>query len=111
MFRIPVRPSSATVLVALTVAFVVAAGNAQGPGGGLRPLPDEPQVFTSQEQSFRVVPIKGLAHPWGLAFLPNGDILVTERAGRRTFWYSDRKQFVLGKDISDDLLADMVVPA
>ena len=82
MFRIPVRPSSATVLVALTVAFVVAAGNAQGPGGGLRPLPDEPQVFKSQEQSFRVVPIKGLARPWGLAFLPNGDILVTERAGR-----------------------------
>jgi hypothetical protein len=36
---------------------------------------------------------------------------LTERAGRRTFWYSDRKQFVLGKDISDDLLADMVVPA
>jgi glucose/arabinose dehydrogenase len=29
-----------------------------------------------------VVPIKGLNRPWALAFLPNGDILVTEVQGR-----------------------------
>ena len=44
-------------------------------------LPDRPVVLQSAEQPrIRVVPIAtGLSHPWGLAFLRNGDILVTER--------------------------------
>ena len=44
-------------------------------------LPDGPVVLYSAEQPrIRVVPITtGLSHPWGLAFLRNGDILVTER--------------------------------
>ena len=46
-------------------------------------LPDVPEVFTdSGGQSFRVVPIKELRHPWALGFLPNGDILVTELGGQ-----------------------------
>ena len=47
-----------------------------------RELPAEPQVFHTQEQSFRVVPLKGLTKPWALAFLPNGDILITEHRGQ-----------------------------
>ena len=34
---------------------------------------------------------------------------LTEREGRRIFWYADRKQFVLGKEIPDEFLADMAV--
>jgi glucose/arabinose dehydrogenase len=80
-------------LVALI--FVVATGRAQqapaaqntnfvDPSGGFQgfPLSGEPQVFKSGETSYRVVPTKGLVRPWALAFLPSGDILITERGGR-----------------------------
>ena len=36
---------------------------------------------------------------------------LTEHQGKRIFWYSDRKIFVLGKYISDEMLADMTVPS
>ena len=41
------------------------------------------QSFQSEGQSFRVVKlVEGLDHPWSLAFLPQGQMLVTERPGR-----------------------------
>ncbi len=40
-------------------------------------------AFDSEEHRFKVVTVaSGLEHPWGLAFLPDGRMLVTERAGR-----------------------------
>ena len=44
-------------------------------------LSAEPRVFHTQEQTFRVVPMKGLNRPWALEFLPNGDMLITEHGG------------------------------
>jgi glucose/arabinose dehydrogenase len=43
----------------------------------------EPKVVRSEEHAFRVVVMaRGLEHPWSMAFLPDGRILVTERPGR-----------------------------
>jgi glucose/arabinose dehydrogenase len=41
------------------------------------------QEFQQSGTRYRVVPVvSGLANPWSMAFLPNGDMLVTERPGR-----------------------------
>lgn len=40
-------------------------------------------VYESEQHAFAAqVLVDGLRSPWGMAFLPNGDILVTERPGR-----------------------------
>ena len=45
--------------------------------------PMNAQIVKSQKQSFRPVMVAGgLEHPWSLAFLPDGRMLVTERPGR-----------------------------
>ena len=47
------------------------------------PLPSFPQVYETADLKIRVVKVAdGLANPWSLAWLPNGDLLITERAGR-----------------------------
>ena len=47
------------------------------------PFPSQPHVFETLEGSIRVVPfVTGLVDPWSVAFLPNGDMLVTERGGQ-----------------------------
>ena len=70
-------------LVALTVMLVVARSSAQQLGRIQDSLPDTPQMLGTAEQRVRVTPIvKGLTHPWALAFLPNGDMLITERLGQ-----------------------------
>ena len=47
------------------------------------PLPESIVLETAEQPKIRVVTLtKELMHPWGLAFLPDGSMLVTERQGR-----------------------------
>ncbi len=45
--------------------------------------PQTGEVGQSAHHDYRVVTVaEGLVHPWSIAFLPDGDMLVTERPGR-----------------------------
>jgi glucose/arabinose dehydrogenase len=66
---------------------IVALGYAQQQppiGVPVAPLGAGPWVFdTAEQHKIRVsVVTKGLSHPWAIAFLPGGEMLITERGGR-----------------------------
>lgn len=100
MVRISTRPACARLAAAVSVlacsALGASAASAQqavpfrmgipvAPEGlADRPLPEGPMEFaTAEGQDIRVVVVtKALEYPYSLAFLPDGDLLVTERAGR-----------------------------
>jgi glucose/arabinose dehydrogenase len=68
----------------VAIALLFAAQTAQAQESRASPpLPSLPQVYETADLKIRVVQVAdGLANPWSLAWLPNGDLLLTERAGR-----------------------------
>src|SRR5687768_17830611 len=97
--------SSITAALMLTAAIGLAAqtpaqppgGRAGAPPGGrggppppggfprvpTLPFPDAAREVDTVGPKVRAVPVaKGLENPWSVTFLPNGDMLVTERPGR-----------------------------
>src|SRR5262249_30093235 len=90
----PARPAGRRAGGALAPQGARPAG-AAGQGGGPRasqPLVDGPWDFQTEREKIHVtVMTKGLDHPWGMAFLPNGDMLVTERPGRLRVVHKDGK--------------------
>lgn len=78
-FRLPLLSTAL-----LSMALQGCSGESRAPAEPPRWLADaKPQSATSEKSRFEVVErVVGLEHPWALAFLPGGDMLVTERPGR-----------------------------
>src|SRR5262245_45818015 len=72
------------VVIILSVTMTSLAQQRGAPIIPRPPFGDGPFTFdTAEQHKIRVVVVtKGLSHPWGLAFLSDGSILVTERIGR-----------------------------
>jgi aldose sugar dehydrogenase len=77
--KLPIVPTAIAVLLAAPSCAQQAAI-----GVPVQPLGSGPFTFdTAEQHKIRVsVVAQGLSHPWSLAFLPDGSMLVTERPGR-----------------------------
>jgi glucose/arabinose dehydrogenase len=81
---------SAAVLATGGLAGTAGAQNAPAPAPAARPAPPPPVVLGAGPWNYQTAegPLhvelvaRGLDHPWGMAFAPDGAILVTERPGR-----------------------------
>ena len=74
-------------IAGLLLFGLLAVGHAHGQstiGVPVPPLGEGPWVFdTAEQHRIRVsVVTRGLSHPWAIAFLPEGGMLITERPGR-----------------------------
>lgn len=98
MLSVPLRAlsrRSRAVSLGLVALLAVGCTTAGGNGSGVDvPLTDAPDILDSVAQEpgedeaavvttvQPVTVVDGLEHPWGMAWLPDGTLLVTERPGR-----------------------------
>src|SRR5215213_5188562 len=68
-----------SLAAAAAVAIASVMSSAQQPNAGVQ----DGQIIRTAAATVRVSAIRGFVYPWALAFLPNGDMLVTEQ-GRNT---------------------------
>ena len=80
--------------LALSIYCLLTAGqvNSQSLGIPVDPLGEGPWVFDTAEQHKIEVSVvaRGLTHPWAIAFLPDGSMLLTERDGRLRLVKNDK---------------------
>lgn len=76
-------------IVGAGLAALAIGGHANGQQA---PTSDDlPDVVDVRGGQIRIVPVaRGLVHPWSLAFLPNGDLLVAEPNGKLRLIRNDR---------------------
>lgn len=79
--KFPSRRSSTILFSALTAATSIAA---QGPTA------PPPSTVSSSAGNIRIERLATLEYPWGMALLPDGRLLITEKPGRLRIWENGR---------------------
>ena len=88
----PSRTSSPTLQIWQLVAYLKTQAANLKEKPVYVPDPDG-QVIKSEKQTFKIeILARNLETPWGIAFLPDGRLLITERPGRLRIWAKGQLQ-------------------